>query len=253
MKPLIGITCSRRIVEGWAPDSPGDRIDYTFEEYSKAVRHGGGAPVLIPIAQSRDTLQTIVSQMNGLLLSGGPDIHPKYYHEQTLPELGEVDDDLDRMELEVAKMAFQRNLPILAVCRGIQVLNVSRGGTLYQDIPTQVQDGINHLQNVDKRIPTHTIRIEGETLLYRILGKREIWVNGKHHQAIKDLAPGFVVSARAGDGIIEAMEHPSKRFVLGVQWHPEGTWEKDPNSKKIFRAFIRATLNPVREKPKRKR
>jgi putative glutamine amidotransferase len=253
MRPLIGITCSRRVVEGWGPDSPGDRIDYTFEEYSKAIRHSGGGPVLIPIAQSRQTLQTILDQVKGLLLSGGPDIHPKSYHEQPLPELAEVDEDLDRMELEIARMAFQRNLPILAVCRGIQVLNVSRGGTLYQDIPAQVQDSINHLQNLDKTIKTHTIRIEGKTILHRIFRKTEIWVNGKHHQAIKDLAPDFVISARARDGIIEAIENPSKRFVLGVQWHPEGTWEKDPYSRKLFRAFVRATLNPVRKKPRRKR
>jgi putative glutamine amidotransferase len=253
MRPLIGITCSRRIVEGWAPNSPGDTIDYTFEEYGKVIRHCGGAPVLIPIAQNRETLQTILDRIAGLLLSGGPDIHPKSYHERPLPGLGEVDEDLDRMELEIAKMAFQRNLPILGVCRGIQVLNVSRGGTLYQDIPTQVQGSINHLQNVDKTIQTHTIRIEGKTLLHRIFRRRGIWVNGKHHQAIKDLAPDFVVSAQARDGIIEAIEHPSKRFVVGVQWHPEGTWEKDPYSKRLFHALVRASINPSREKPGRKR
>ena len=253
MRPLIGITCSRRIVEGWGPDSPGDTIDYTFEEYSRAIRHCGGAPVLIPIAQTKEILQTILERIAGLLLSGGPDIHPKSYDEQPLPELGEVDEDLDRMELEIAKMAFQRNLPILGVCRGIQVLNVSRGGTLYQDIPTQVQDSINHLQNVDKTIQTHTICIERKTLLHRIFRRREIWVNGKHHQAIKDLAPDFVVSARARDGIIEAIEHPSRRFVLGVQWHPEGTWEKDPYSKKLFRAFVQATINRMRKNPRRRK
>jgi putative glutamine amidotransferase len=252
MRPLIGITCSRRIVEGWAPDSHGDRIDYTFEEYSKAIRHFGGAPVLIPIAQNRETFQTILDRIAGLLLSGGPDVHPKSYHEQPLSELAEVDEVLDRMELEIARMAFQRNLPILAVCRGIQVLNVSRGGTLYQDIPTQVKDSINHLQNVDKTIQTHTIRIEGKTLLHRLFRKKEVWVNGKHHQAIKDLAPDFVVSARAEDRIIEAIEHPSKRFVLGVQWHPEGTWEKDPYSKKLFRAFVQATINTMKKSPRRR-
>ena len=250
MMPLIGITCSRRMVEGWAPDSPGDTIDYTFEEYSRAIHHFGGAPVLIPIAQSREALQTILDQMDGLLLSGGPDIHPKFYNEQPLPEMGEIDEDLDRMELEIAKMAFQKSLPILAICRGIQVLNVSRGGTLYQDIPTQVQESINHLQNVDKTIQTHPVRIEGKTLLHRILRRRETWVNGKHHQAIKDLAPGFVVSARARDGIIEAIEHPLKQFVLGVQWHPEGTWEKDPYSKGLFHAFVKATIHPMKKTAK---
>ena len=253
MRPLIGITCSRRVIEGWAPDSPGDRIDYTFVEYSRAIRHCGGAPVLIPIAQSRDTLQTILGQMSGLILSGGPDIHPKSYHERPLPELGEVDEELDRMELEIAKMAFQKDLPILAICRGIQVLNVSRGGTLYQDIPTQLQDSINHLQHVDKTIQTHTVCIEEKTLLHHTLRRKEIWVNGRHHQAIKDLAPDFVVGARAKDGVIEAIEDPSMRFVLGVQWHPEGMWEKDPYSRKLFRVFIRATINRGRRKPGIKR
>jgi len=253
MRPLIGITCSRRIVEGWGPDSPSDTIDYTFEEYSRAIRHCGGAPVLIPIAQTKETLQTILERIAGLLLSGGPDIHPKSYDEQPLPELGEVDEDLDRMELEIAKMAFQRNLPILAICRGVQVLNVSRGGTLYQDIPTQVRGSMNHIQKVDKSIPTHIIRIEGKTLLHHLFRRKEIWVNGKHHQAIKDLAPDFIVSARARDGIIEAVEHPSKLFVLGVQWHPEGTWEKDPYSKKLFRAFVQATINRMRKNPRRRK
>lgn len=253
MRPLIGITCSRRVVEGWAPDSPGDRIDYTFEEYSKAIRHCGGSPVLIPSAQSKETLQTIVNRIAGLLLSGGPDVHPKFYGERSLPELGEVDEDLDRMELEIAKMAFKKDLPILAICRGIQVLNVSRGGTLYQDIPTQVHAGMNHLQTVNKTIPTHTVRIEEKTLLHRMMRTREIWVNGKHHQAIKKLAPDFVVSARAQDGLIEAIEHPSSRFVLGVQWHPEGMWQNDLYSKKLFRVFVRATLNPLRKKRERKR
>lgn len=253
MRPLIGITCSRRVVEGWAPDSPGDRIDYTFEEYSKAIRHCGGSPVLIPIAQSRETLQTIVNRIAGLLLSGGPDIHPKFYGEPSLPELGEVDEDLDRMELEIAKMAFKEDLPILAICRGIQVLNVSRGGTLYQDIPTRVRNSINHLQTVDKTIPTHTVRIEGKTLLHGMMRTREIWVNGKHHQAIKNLAPDFVVSARANDGIIEAIEHPSSRFVIGVQWHPEGMWQNDIRSRKLFSAFVRATRNPSRKTTERKR
>jgi putative glutamine amidotransferase len=252
MTPLIGITCSRRTVEGWGPNSPGDRIDYTFEEYGRAIRSCGGAPVLIPVAQSRKTLQTVLGRMDGLVLSGGPDIHPKFYNEQPLPEMGEIDEDLDRMELEIAKMAFQRNFPILAICRGIQVLNVSRGGTLYQDIPTQVPESINHLQKTDKAIQTHIIRIEGKTLFHRLFRKREIWVNGKHHQAIKDLSPDFAVSARAKDGIIEALECPSRQFVLGVQWHPEGMWEKDPYSKKLFRAFVQATINTMKKSPRRR-
>jgi len=242
MRPLIGITCSRVTGGAWGIYSLGHFMDYTFDEYSRAIQYSGGAPLLIPIAQNRDTLQTILDRLDGLLLSGGPDIHPRFYGEQPLPGLGEIDEDLDRMELEIAGVAFQRDLPILAICRGIQVLNVSRGGTLYQDIRSQVQESINHTQPADKGTNTHSISIEAKTFLHRIFKKKEIWVNGKHHQAIKDLAPGLIVSAKASDGIIEAVEHPEKKFVMGVQWHPEGTWRDDPFSKKLFRAFIQASL-----------
>jgi putative glutamine amidotransferase len=253
MRPLIGITCSRVVGGGWGLYSQGDWMDYTFDEYSQAIRYGGGAPVLIPVAQNQETIQAILDRLDGLLLSGGPDINPKFYNQQPLAGLGEIDEDLDRMELEVARMAFQRDLPILAICRGIQVLNVATGGTLYQDIQSQIRESINHTQKADKSINTHSIRIEGKTLLHHILRRNEIWVNGKHHQAIKDLALGFIISALASDGVIEAIEHPSKKFVLGVQWHPEGTWKEDPYSKKLFHAFIQAAINHFKGIPKSER
>jgi len=240
MMPLIGITCSRVVGGPWGIYSAGYFMDYTFDDYSQAVRFWGGAAVLIPAAQNRQTLQTILRRLDGLILSGGPDINPKFYGEQPLPGLEEIDEDLDRMELEATRIAFARNLPILAICRGIQVLNVSQGGTLYQDIPTQVQESILHTQKADKKTTTHATRIEAKTLLSRVVGRKEIWVNGRHHQAVKDVAPGFVVSARATDGVVEAMEHSSKRFVIGVQWHPEGNWRDDPYSRRLFRAFVRA-------------
>jgi putative glutamine amidotransferase len=213
-------------------------MDYTYDDYSRATHSCGGAPILIPVAQNRDSLRIILDRLDGLLLSGGPDINPRLYGEEPLAGLGEIDESLDRMELEVTKMAFQKDLPIFAVCRGIQVLNVALGGTLYQDIGSQVQESINHTQKADKSINTHSIKIERKTLSYNLFRKKEIWVNGKHHQAIKDLAPGLIVSARASDGIIEATEYSGKKFVLGVQWHPEGTWEVDPYSKRLFRAFV---------------
>ena len=238
--PLIGITCSRVVGGPWGLYSAGHFMDYTFDDYSEAVRFWGGAAVLIPVAQNRETLQTILRRLDGLILSGGPDINPKFYGEQPLPGLEEIDEDLDRMELEATRIAFARNLPILAICRGIQVLNVSQGGTLYQDIPTQVRESILHTQKADKKTTTHATRIEAKTLLFRVVGRKEIWVNGRHHQAVKDVAPGFVVTARATDGVVEAMEHSSKRFVIGVQWHPEGNWRDDPYSRRLFRAFVRA-------------
>jgi len=248
MRPLIGITCSRVIGGAWGLYSPGHFMDYTFNEYSEAIQYCEGAPLLIPIAQNRETLRTILDRLDGLLLSGGPDINPRFYGEQPLAGLGEIDEDLDRMELQIAKMALQKDLPVLAICRGIQVLNVSQGGTLYQDIPTQVQESINHTQKADRKINTHSIRIEANSYLYNIFRRKQIWVNGKHHQAIKDLAPSLIISARASDGVIEAVEHPEKKFVIGVQWHPEGTWKDDPYSRKLFQAFIRVSLNHLKKR-----
>ncbi len=240
MKPLIGITCSRNIGGAWGLYSPGHFMDYTYEEYCDAVLSCGGAPVIIPVPQDADSFRTVLGRLDGLLLSGGPDINPKFYGEQPWPELGEIDEGLDRMELQAAGLALRRNLPILGICRGVQTLNVSQGGTLYQDIPSQVADSIGHSQKADKRVLTHSIRIEDKSLLHAIFSKKEIWVNGKHHQAIKNLAPGLTVSAQAPDGVIEAVEHPLKKFVLGVQWHPEGTWNNDIYSKRLFKAFVRA-------------
>ena len=213
-------------------------MDYTFNEYSHAILKSGGAPVLLPVAQNQGSLKTILANLNGLVLSGGPDINPRYYNEQPLKGLGEIDDALDKMEIAAAKEAYHLDLPILAVCRGIQTLNVSLGGNLYQDISLQVDGSINHSPKADKSINTHTVSISSGTRLSAIFKKKRIWVNGKHHQAVKGPAPGLVVSATAADGIIEAIEARSKRFVVGVQWHPEGTWSNDVNSKRLFKAFV---------------
>jgi putative glutamine amidotransferase len=248
MRPLIGITCSREVGGAWGLYSRGHFMDYTYDEYSRAIHSCGGAPILIPVAQNRDSLGAILDRTDGLLLSGGPDINPKFYREEPILGLGEIDEALDRMELEATKMAFDRGIPIFAVCRGIQVLNVALGGTLYQDIGSQVQESINHTQKADKSINTHSIKIERKTVLYNLFRRKEIWVNGKHHQAIKDVAPSLNISAKANDGIIEAVEYPGKKFVLGVQWHPEGTWEVDPHSKRLFRAFVQAAISHLRKR-----
>lgn len=240
MRPLIGITCSRIVGGAWGLYSPGHFMDYTFTEYNEAVVHCGGAAVLIPIIQNRSSLRTILDRVDGLILSGGPDINPKRYGEAPVPGMGEIDAALDDMELALAKLAFQKDIPLLGICRGIQVLNVALGGTLYQDIAAQIPEGILHTQRADKSVLTHRVRIEPETLLERVLKRREIWVNGRHHQAVKDVAAGFRIAASAGDGVVEAMEHPSKPFAIGVQWHPEGTWKKDAHSKKLFRALVQA-------------
>jgi putative glutamine amidotransferase len=239
-RPVIGITCSRATGGAWGAYSLGHFMDYTYAEYSQAVLDAEGAPLIIPVSQDAASLESIFRAVQGIILSGGPDVHPRNYGEEPVQGLEEIDEALDRFELQVAATALRRQLPLLAVCRGIQVLNVSLGGTLYQDIASQVTDSLCHTPKVDKAVTTHKVRIETKTRLYAILGTKEIWVNGKHPQAVKDPAPGLVVSARAKDGVIEAVEHPASPFVLGVQWHPEGTWRDDPYSKKLFCAFVEA-------------
>ena len=240
--PLIGITCSRVTGGAWGMYSLGHFMDYTFSDYSQAILHGGGAPVIIPAAQDRKSLERILSSVQGLILSGGPDVHPRRYGEEPMAGLAEVDETLDRMELMAAGLAVENNLPVLGICRGIQVLNVALGGTLYQDISSQVPESICHTPRTDKAVNTHSIQLGATSRLRRLMGKPEIWVNGKHHQAVKDPAPGLVVTARAKDGVVEAVELPGSRFVIGVQWHPEGTWRDDRYSRRLFRAFVRACV-----------
>jgi putative glutamine amidotransferase len=217
-------------------------MDYAFDDYSRAVLQCGGAPLLIPTAQDVRSLSAVLDRLDGVLLTGGPDVHPRFYGEPPLPRLGDLDEELDRAELAVTRAALERDMPLLAVCRGIQVLNVALGGSLVQDIATQVEGAINHVQLAPKNVTTHEVSLEPESMLSKILNRRTLQVNGKHHQAVKEVAPGLRIAARAPDGVIEAVECPERRFVLGVQWHPEGTWRTDPPSKKLFRALVRASV-----------
>ncbi|MCG6892893.1 MAG: gamma-glutamyl-gamma-aminobutyrate hydrolase family protein [Desulfobacteraceae bacterium] len=241
--PVIGITCSRIVGGAWSSLSRGHYMNYVFSEYGQAIVASGGTSVLLPADQAEGTLEAALQRLDALLLSGGPDLHPRWYGEAPLQGLGDVDEDLDRMELEAARLALEMDLPVLGICRGIQVLNVALGGTLYQDIPRQVEGAIGHAPPIDKGVNSHTVRIEPESLLHAVIGSGSVWVNGKHHQAVKDLGKGLTVCARAQDGIIEAVSLPGKRFVLAVQWHPEGCWSSDPNARVLFEAFVNAAGN----------
>lgn len=243
MRPLIGITCSRRVGGAWGLYSPGHMMDYTFDDYSRSVLDCGASPVLLPIAQTDDSIEALLDQVAGLILSGGPDLHPRFYGESPQVNLGEVDEELDRIELAFARRGIEKDLPVFGICRGIQVLNVSLGGTLYQDITSQVPDAIGHQQKAAKFTNSHRIVLQPQSLLGGILGQQSIWVNGKHHQAIKDPAPDLAIDALAPDGVVEAVHHPGKRFVLGVQWHPEGTFKNDVHSHQLFRSFVDACRN----------
>ncbi len=179
--------------------------------------------------------------LDGLLLNGGVDVDPQWYGQEPKPGLGTVDPDRDALERTLVQKALERNRPILAICRGIQALNVFAGGTLYQDIPTEIEEPVNHAQHTLGPLVTHTLAIEPGTKLHALLGCDRLRVNSHHHQAVHHIAPGFVVSARALDDVIEGIEHPGKRFVVGLQCHPEMIWEKYPVFRRLFDAFVQVT------------
>ncbi len=210
--PLIGITNCRKV-----------------EDYRQAVLHvGGEVRILEPAPDAR----AAAAGLDGLLLTGGGDVAPELYGEPRHPSTVDVEADRDVFEIALVNLAREHQMPLFAICRGIQVLNVARGGTLIQDIPTLVPGALSHSLEVPPHQPfsrAHEIWIEKDTLLSRLMRERlsdsdVCDVNSRHHQAIKRLAPGLIVSATAPDGVIEAIEDPTAAFCLGVQWHPANFW-----------------------------
>ena len=213
-------------------------------DYCCSVVLAGGAPVLIPLELGECAWRSIYERMDGLLFPGGVDVNPLYYGEERHPHLGQVDDLLDEAELVLARWALADRLPVLAICRGIQLINVAAGGSLYQDLPTQFPGTLRHASSPpayprDHR--AHVVHIEPGTRLASIFGENELWTNSRHHQAVRDVAPGFVVTARAPDGVIEGTEKVDARFIVGVQWHPENLVATDPQMLALFQSFVQAS------------
>jgi len=229
--PLIGITNCRKL-----------------EDYRQSVLHvGGDVRVLDP---SPDTVSAMAG-LDGLLLTGGGDVDPSKYGEPRHDKFSAaVEPGRDEFELALVTLVQERELPILAICRGIQVLNVARGGTLVQDIPSQVPGALSHQLEVPPHQPmefAHEVWIDKDTLLARLMRERlsdtdACDVNSRHHQAVRQVAPGFIVSATAPDGVIEAIEDPAARFCLGVQWHPENFW-RTGEFRPLFEGFLEAASN----------
>jgi putative glutamine amidotransferase len=239
-RPIIGITCSRSVDGRWSDYSLGHFMEFVFDAYSQAVLNCGGAPLLIPISQDKNSLAAICGRIDGLILSGGPDVNPRFFKDQPRQGLLDVDEAQDLMELELTRLALAADLPVFGICRGLQVLNVAMGGTLVQDIRRQVPKACNHAPRADRSIVSHKVRIEPHTRLQKVLQRRSLWVNSKHHQAVDRVAPGLTICAVATDGIVEALESADRSFVIAVQWHPEGLWQKDAASRKLFKALIAA-------------
>ncbi len=231
-KPLIGIT------PGYDYDK---KMLFVKEGYYEGINRAGGLAMTLPIIDSEETLFEIIERCDGFLITGGPDIDATYFGENNLEFSGEISPYRDSLELALIKRAFKLNKPIFGICRGVQVLNVAFGGTLYQDINAQVKNDnlIKHSQTAPKWYATHDVYLEKESKLRGIFNTETIAVNSFHHQAIKDVAKEFVVTAIASDGIIEAIEHKNQSFTIGVQWHPELMWKKNQEFLKLFEEFVR--------------
>ena len=241
MKPLIGITtCSTTIGGEWSSLYPGLNMDYVFRDYVAAVEDAGGIPIVIPVLKNLEILEDILGRIEGLILTGGDDITPMFYKEEPIEKISECVNEIDRLEMKAVEVAKERGLPALGICRGIQMFAVAFGGTLYQDIFSQLEGCLGHVQKSDKSVLTHQVKIESPSKLFNILGSEYISVNSHHHQAIKTLPEDFKGVAYAKDGIVEAIEHVSHPFLIGVQWHPEGTWQYDLPSRSLFAALVDA-------------
>ena len=240
-KPIIGINSSRVIKHETAYSH--SVIESLSNDYIESIIKAGGVPVILPILYDEESIRRQIEFLDGVLLSGGIDINPLLYNEEPSPKLGYIFPDRDNFDLLIVKIACELNKPILAICRGQQILNVAFGGTLYQDLSDMEGCYIKHQQQTKDGAATHTIDITPNSILHSILGD-SIVTNSFHHQAIKALAPGFKVTAYSKDNVIEAIEKCDEKFVVGVQFHPEiMTVYDDKNMLKLFEAFIAASSN----------
>ena len=232
-RPRIGITMRLELET--------DRF-YLARHYSEAVEAAGGAPVHISLIPDRNYISAIMDVLDGVLLPGSDsDVDPLRYGREPHPNLGSVHVIKDETDLLVLEELEKRRMPLFAICFGMQVLNVSRGGTLIQDICSQLPKAINHQQGAPRDRRSHTIKLAKDSLLSSLTGDATAVVNSHHHQAIEKVGRELTASAWASDGLVEAVEDSRPdRAVLGAQWHPELGWKEDPLSQRLFKWFIKA-------------
>lgn len=245
MRPVIGIPCQAEFRAGSNRPIYGNNRTYVH-----AVESAGGLPILIPMLTDLHNLEDLLPRLDGILFSGGIDMQPSSYGEHKHPETDEGDPQLDEFEIAVANWSLQEDIPILGVCRGMQLLNVVLGGSLYQDIASQCPDALEHRRrDMPRTALTHTVTIEPGTLTENVLGTRLLAVNSLHHQAIKKPGKGVHISGYSEDGIVEMLEVPGQRFLLGVQGHPEEIYGQVSAFSLLFQAFVQACANlPETEK-----
>ncbi len=241
-RPLIGVTTSEvRFAESIEPTPQSDppRREMTLGlTYLRAIEAAGGLPVVMPPLEL-EAIEPLLGRLSAVCLSGGPDLDPETYEERPHPQLGPIEPDLDRFELELARRADDRGLPILAICRGTQALNVARGGSLHQHLPDRPGVTIEHRQPMAGNLIAHGVTIAAGSRLARLMGRREAAVNSFHHQAVHRLGHGLRAVAWSPDGVIEGIEAPARDFVVGVQWHAESMVGRREHAR-LFRGLVEA-------------
>jgi putative glutamine amidotransferase len=235
VRPLIGVTT-------WRSPRPPNRFQYAVtSEYVAAVEEAGGIAVTLP-AQPR-AVPELIAALDALILTGGGDIDPVHYGQSLHPATRSIDPDRDRFELDLTRMAVERGLPLLGICRGIQVLNVALGGTLIQDIPDQVTAALVHQTPEDAPIATHHVRLQPNSRLAALIQCTDLLTNSAHHQAIQSLAPALQSVGWSQDGVVEAVESTDQAFVIGVQWHPELLFQDAAPHRLLFAGLVEARAN----------
>ena len=231
-KPIIGIV----------PLVDIERESYwMLPGYMKGIEQAGGIPLMLPLTSDEENLQQLAEELDGFLYAGGQDISPNLYAQRRSRMCWQCCHERDEMETILFRMVYEQDKPLLGICRGIQCINVVMGGTLYQDLPSEHSSDTEHHQIPPYDVPVHSVKIIGDSPLYKLLKKEALMVNSYHHQAILTLAPKVSAMAVSEDGLIEAVCVPKKRFIWGIQWHPELSCLVDENSRKIFSEFILMT------------
>ncbi|NVY96653.1 gamma-glutamyl-gamma-aminobutyrate hydrolase family protein [Lactobacillus sp. DCY120] len=240
MRPIIAVTGDSLV-----DPSPIINLNYADmapQMIKNALLQVGGTPIIVPFpedpSQIPAVVQSVLPLFSGLVLPGGPDIDPTLYHEEPRPHLGRTTYPKDLFEQALIKATLAAGKPILAICRGLQILNVTLGGSLYQDLATQgPAEQLQHAQTAPGQYPTHHIQIKAGSTLEQLMGS-SAYVNSRHHQAVRQLAPGLKVVAQASDGIVEAVEDQAQQQILALQWHPENMWPQDRQQLAPFQKLV---------------
>lgn len=234
LRPIIGVSASIK---------QDGSVYHVSANNMRAIEKAGGIPLILSYLEEESQIEEITEKLDGVYLTGGDDIDPIYFKEEPHPNLGSFHPGRDAFEIKIAQAMFRKNKPILGVCKGAQILNLARGGIMYQDIASQIEgELIQHTQKAANHVPTHDVELTEGSFIHRLVGKSVIRVNSFHHQSNRTPGEGLTFSGVAKDGVIEAIESTTHRFALGVQWHPESLAVKgnDDSSKKIFQGFIDA-------------